>query len=166
MEQIKEKLSKEAKILDRYLKTYSRCVNRKHSLEKRRDEVRKEFENPLRSSMGNGMPRGSSLGVGCAALSFELDEINTKINEKIQEMKKEYAKINGIIDFLAEDSTEKAILEYKYIDRFSWAEICNVEHISKTPAVQYWRRGLYKLLEFAKVKAVIREYEKSISELN
>ena len=76
-------------------------------------------------------------------------------------MEKKYVRINDVIEFLPENSTERAILEYKYIDNYSWNKICNLEHMSRTPATQYWRKGLYKLLEFAKVQEIVREYRKS-----
>lgn len=161
MEKFKEKLSDEAAALDKYLRMYTRCKNRKHSLERRKDSIMQEFESPLRSVVSDGMPRGSSSGIGCAALSYELDEIRTRIDEKIKEMEKKYVRINDVIEFLPENSTERAILEYKYIDNYSWNKICNLEHMSRTPATQYWRKGLYKLLEFAKVQEIVREYRKS-----
>lgn len=162
MEKFKGKLSPEAVALDKYLSTYNRCVNRKRSLERRQAAIKKEFESPLRAVPMSGMPRGSSTGVGCAALSYELDEINTRIDEKIEEMKKEYIKINDIIEFLPDNSTERSILEYKYIDGHSWNDICRLEHISKTPAIQYWRKGLYQLLEFAKIQSIVREFAANV----
>lgn len=161
MEKYKEKLTAEAVVLDKYLSMYNRCKNRKNSLERRKDAIVQEFESPLRATVADGMPRGSSSGIGCAALSYELDEIRTRIDEKIKEMEKKYVKINDVIEFLPENSTERAILEYKYIDNYSWSEICKLENMSRTPATQYWRKGLYKLLEFAKVQAIVREYGSS-----
>lgn len=162
MEKSKSKLSREALVLDKYLSAYSRCKNRKRSLERRQAAILQEFESPLRAVVMDGMPRGSSSNTGCAALSYELDEINTRIHEKIQEMEKDYIKINDIMEFLPENSIERSILEYKYIDNCSWNRICELEHMSRTPATQYWRKGLYKLLEYAKIQEIVREYEKEI----
>ena len=165
MERHKERLSPEAVLLDKYLNSYNRCKNRKRALERRKYDLEKEFYSPLHSPVIDGMPKGSGENVGCAGLSYELDEINTRIDEKIQEMKKEYVKITDILEFLNEDSTERAILEYKYIDGLAWKGICEHEHLSKTPATQYWRKGLYRLLEFAKVQELVRDYEKEIDGL-
>ena len=102
----------------------------------------RNFYSPLHSPVIDGMPKGSGgQNVGCAGLSYELDEINTRIDEKIQELRKEYVKITDILEFLNDGSTERAILEYKYIDGLSWKGICDQEHLSKTPATQYWRKG-------------------------
>ncbi len=103
MEKFKEKLSDEAAALDKYLRMYTRCKNRKHSLERRKDSIMQEFESPLRSVVSDGMPHGSSSGIGCAALSYELDEIRTRIDEKIEEMEKKYVRINDVIEFLPEN---------------------------------------------------------------
>lgn len=159
MERHKQKLSPEAVLLDKYLSRYNCCKNRKKALELRRHELTREFENPLAAVKIDGMPRGSSLGVGCAALSFQIDEINTRISEKIKEMEKKYVEISDVIEFLPENSTERTVIEYKYIDGYMWSEICQLEHITRTPAVQYWRKGLYQLLEFAKVQQVMRDFE-------
>ncbi|MBD5509965.1 MAG: hypothetical protein HDR08_01695 [Lachnospiraceae bacterium] len=159
MEKHKQKLSQDAALLDKYLGRYNCCRNRKKVLERRKNELTREFENPLAAVRLDGMPRGSSRGVGCAALSFQIDEINTRIGEKIKEMEKKYVEINDVIEFLPENSTERTIIEYKYIDGYRWAEICQLEHITRTPAVQYWRKGLYQLLEFAKVQQVVRDFK-------
>ncbi len=165
MERHKEKLSPEAVLLDKYLSSYNRCRNRKRALERRKYSLEQEFNSPLRSVVMDGMPKGSSQGIGCAGLSYELDEINTRIDEKIQEMKKEYVKIMDVIEFLSENTTERAVIEYKYIDGLRWNNICDQEHISRTPAIQHWRKGLYKLLEFAKVQEIVREYGKRLEEI-
>lgn len=163
----KAKLSGEAILLDKYLSTYNRYKNRKKSLEQRKMALLQEFESPLRYVAMNGMPRGSSSNVGCAALSYELDDINTRIDEKIKELEREYVKISNLIEFLPENSTERAILEYKYIDSLSWKDICFRENLSRTPATQYWRKGLYRLLTFAKIKQIVKDYAKEIdSELD
>lgn len=163
MEKHKERLLPEAVVLDKYLNSYNRCKNRKRALERRKYNLEQEFYSPLHSPVIDGMPKGSGgQNVGCAGLSYELDEINTRIDEKIQELRKEYVKITDILEFLNDGSTERAILEYKYIDGLSWKGICDQEHLSKTPATQYWRKGLYLLLEFAKVQELVREYEKEI----
>lgn len=164
MERCNGKLSREAVVLDKYLSTYNRCKSRKESLTLRKESILQEFNTPLKAGTMDGMPRGSSSGIGCAALPYELDEIQTRINEKIEEMKKEYVKISNVMDFLPENSTERAILEYKYIDSYSWSRICEIENISRTPATRYWRKGLYKLLEFAKIQEIVREHERKIQE--
>ena len=158
MNKTEGKLTDEAKFLNQYLSQYKHCIDKKKTLENRRKEIMREFDNPLGAVKVDGMPKGSSCGAGCAALSFRLDEINTRINEQIETSAKVLTDIMNIIDFLPENSRERSIIENRYIDRYSWNRVCRENNISRTPAVRIWRQGLYMLLEFKKVKQIAKEY--------
>lgn len=162
MKRCDEKLSDEAVLLNQYLSQYKHCIRRKRDLERRRSEIIFEFNNPLSGVSYDGMPGGSGESLGCAALSFRLDEINTSIREQIDKSVKVLAEIMAVIEFLPENSTERSIIEHRYIDRMSWYQICKAENLSRTPATNYWRKGLYSLLEFKKVQQVVHEYEKEL----
>ena len=164
MKKYEEQLSPEADLLDQYLSQYKRCINRKKSLERRRDEIIQEFEHPLSGVSYDGMPHGSGEGAGCAALSFRLDEIETRIREQLDKSVKVLTEIMDVIDFLPENSTERSIIEHKYIDRHSWRQICKAEHLSRTPATRHWRKGLYQLLQFKKVGKILEEFAQAIEE--
>lgn len=159
MKKYEEQLSQEAVLLNQYLSQYRRCIERKKTLERRRNDIIQEFENPLSGVSYDGMPHGSGAGVGCAALSFRLDEINTRIKEQMDKSIKILTEIMDIIEFLPENSMERTIIEHRYIDRLSWGQICKIEHISRTPGTRYWRKGLYELLEFKKVQRIVKEYK-------
>ena len=158
MKKYEEQLSPEALILDEYLFQYKRCIGRKRSLEHRRNEIVREFDHPLSGVSYDGMPRGSGVSVGCAALSYRLDEIDTRIKEQMDKSVKVLAEIMDVIEFLPENSIERAIIEHRYIDRMKWWQICKEENLSRTPATNYWRKGLYYLLEFKKVQQIVKEY--------
>lgn len=158
MKKYEEQLTKDAVLLDQYLSQYSKYIDRKKSLEGRRKELVQEFNNPLKGVFYDGMPHGSGKSLGCAALSFRLDEINTRIKDQMEKSAKVLVEIMDIIEFLPENSTERAIVEHRYIDRFRWEQICKVEHISRTPATRYWKKGLYQLLDFKKVQKILRDY--------
>lgn len=162
MKKYEEKLTEDALLLDQYLSQYRRCLGRKKTLENRRLEIEREFYSPLSGINYDGMPHGSGTNMGCAALSFKLDEINTRIKEQSSKSVKILAEIMDIIEFLPENSTERSIVEHKYIDRKSWNQICKIEHLSRTPATRHWRKGLYHLLEFKKVQQILHEYEKGL----
>lgn len=164
MKKHEEQLSPEALLLDRYLGQYKRCISRKHALERRRDEIIREFDYPLGSVNYDGMPKGSGEGVGCAALSYRLDEIDTHIKEQLQKSVKVLANIMDVIGFLPENSMERSIFEHRYIDRMSWERICNEVHLSRTPATKHWKKGLYELLEFKKIQQIVSEYDKELEE--
>lgn len=164
MNKYEEQLTPEALLLDKYLSQYRNCMSRKKSLERRRNEIQREFNNPLKAVSYDGMPRASGEGMGCAALSFRLDEIETRIKEQMEKSAKVLAEIMDVIEFLPENSTERIIIEHRYIDRHYWSRICKEEHLSRTPATRYWRKGLYKLLEFKKVQQILSEYEEATEE--
>ncbi|MDE7300303.1 MAG: hypothetical protein K2N94_16010, partial [Lachnospiraceae bacterium] len=152
------RLTDEAELLNQYLSQYRYCINKKRILEKRRAEIIREFDSPLGAMKMDGMPRGSSSGVGCAALSFRLDEINTRIKEQMENAERVLADIMNVIDFLPENSLERSIIENRYIDRYNWERVCRENHISRTPATKKWRKGLYMILKYGKVKEILREY--------
>lgn len=163
MKKYEEKLSEDAALLDRYLGQYNRCIKRKRSLERRRQDIINEFDSPLTGVSYDGMPHGNGESVGCAALSYRLDEINTKIKEQMEKSVKVLAAIMNAIEFLPENSIERSILEHRYIDRMSWKRICIEEHLTRTPATNHWRKGLYQLLEFKKIQQTVWEYEKAVN---
>lgn len=152
------RLTDEADLLDRYLSQYKYCIGKKKFLESRRAEIIKEFDNPLSAVKLDGMPRGSSIGAGCAAISFRLDEIDSRIKEQMEKTAKTLSDIMNVIDLLPENSLERSIIENKYIDRYKWDRVCRENHISRTPATKRWRKGLYTLLEFEKVQQILKEY--------
>lgn len=152
------RLTDEAELLNQYLSQYRYCINKKRILEKRRAEIIREFDSPLGAMKMDGMPRGSSSGVGCAALSFRLDEINTRIKEQMENAERVLADIMNVIDFLPENSLERSIIENRYIDRYNWERVCRENHISRTPATRKWRKGLYMILKYEKVQEILREY--------
>lgn len=152
------RLEEEAELLDRYLSQYRHCINKKKSLEHRRKEIEREFNAPLSSVNMDGMPRGSSVGVGCAALSYRLDEINTRIEAQLATATKILTDTMSIIDFLPENSKERFVVEYRYIDRYSWERISREAYISRSSAIRYWKNGLQFLLKFKKVRQVLREF--------
>lgn len=164
MKKHEEQLSPEALLLDQYLNQYKRCIGRKRALERRREEIIREFDYPLGSVNYDGMPHGSGEGVGCAALSYRLDEINTHIKEQLHKSVKVLANIMDVIGFLPENSMERSIFEHRYIDRMSWERICNEVHLSRTPATKHWKKGLYELLEFKKIQQIVSEYDKELEE--
>lgn len=160
MKKYDDKLSKDAELLNQYLDQYRYCIRLKKSLEYRRKEIIKEFEYPLSSVNYDGMPKGNSVGVGCAALAYRLDEIDTKIKEQMNNAAKALSDIMNVIEFLPESTLERSIIEHRYIDRYTWDRICRVEHISRTPANKHWKKGLYQLLEFKRVQQILSEYDR------
>ncbi len=159
-----ERLTDDAKLLNQYLNQYRFCIGRKRLLERRRAEIIMEFGNPLKAVPMDGMPKGNRHREGCAALSLRLDEVDTRIKEQKENAEKVLVNIMNIIDFLPESSLERAILENRYLDRYNWEQVCRENHISRTPAMRKWRRGLHKLLDFKKIKQILEEYKNSLQD--
>lgn len=155
------RLSEEAESLNQYLNQYKYCIGNKKMLERRRIDIMKEFNYPLSAVNMDGMPKGSSTGTGCAAISFRLDEIDTRIKLQIEQAEKFLTDIMSIIDFLPENSLERLIIETRYIDNYSWERVCRENHISRSPAIRHWKKGLYQLLEFKRVKQILKDYQES-----
>lgn len=157
-----EKLTDEAEALNQYLYQYRDSIRKKNTLERRREEIRKEFNHPLKGVSYDGMPHGSSVSVGSAAISYRLDEIDTKITEQITRAQKLLIDIMNIIDFLEEQEYDlsRSIIENRYIDRMGWEKIGRENHASKSKVCRYWKKGLYRLLEFKKVQNILSDYMK------
>lgn len=153
------KLTDEAELLNQYLSQYKYCIGKKKSLERRRVEIIQEFDSPLGTVRMDGMPNGSSNGVGCAAISFRVDEIETRIREQIEISVKVLTDIMNVIDFLPENSHERSIIENRYIDCYNWNQVCRENHISRSPAIRYWKKGLYMLLNLKRVNHLLNEYQ-------
>lgn len=166
MKEFDERLSDEAELLNRYLFRYWDCITRKKSLERRREAIRRDFS-PLKSPNLDGMPRGSSSGDGVAvSLLIRIDEIDEKISEQVHRASKLLSDIMNIIDLLPEDAPEeilsKTIIENRYIDRMGWERVCRENHCSRSTTRRHWKKGLYSLLEFKKVKAILADYSREI----
>lgn len=153
-----ERLTEEAEQLNQYLSQYRYCIDKKRALEKRRLEIAREFEHPLKPRRMDGMPGGSSRQLGCAALPLKLDEIDIRIKAQMEYTKRVLVNIMDVINFLPENSTERSIIENRYIDRYNWEKVCEENHISRTPATRKWRKGLFMLLEQREVREILEKY--------
>lgn len=162
LNRVEERLTDRAEALNRYLSQYKQSIGKKKILEVRREEILREFESPLKALNVDGMPKGNGSGVGCAAISYRLDEIDVRIKEQMERSIKILSDIMDVIDFLPENSLERTIIENRYIDRYSWGRVCRENHISRTSAIRKWKKGLYMLLEFNRVKMIISECEFSV----
>lgn len=161
MRDFDERLTSEAELLDEYLYQYKDCISRKNALVRRRTEIQQEFDCPLSGINYDGLPHGNGISVGSAAISYRLDEIDTKIKGQMQKAEKLLSDIMNVIDFLDEQSLERSIIENRYIDRMGWNAVCRENHASRSKVNRYWKKGLYELLEFKKVKKILRDFQKS-----
>lgn len=155
------RLTEKEELLNEYLNQYQKCINRKRALERRKEEIIKEFEDPLTGMGLDGMPKGSSSGIGCAAISFRLDAIEIQIKDQIEKTTKTLTDVMTVIDCMPQDALERSIIENKYIDRAGWKRICKENNVSRSPATRYWKKGLHDLIELEKVEKILQEYQEA-----
>lgn len=163
----KEQLTKEAALLNKFLGQYKYCLNAKKNLETRKKEIEYEYKHPLSSPQMDGISAKSSgkQPEGFTSILIMVEEINKRIDEQMNKCINVLTQIYEIISFLPDNTIEKLIFEHKYIDCMNWDKICRIENITKTPAVHHWRKGLYRLLEFKKIKKMIEEYSQIIEKI-
>lgn len=159
-----EPLSEEAEVLKKYLGQYSKCKNKKNSLEERRKSIIKEFDNPLSGIRYDGMPKSSEISVGSASLAYRLDEIDTKILQQKNKAAKILLEIMNVLEFLPENSIERDVLEARYIDGHNVERICTLQSISRSTEYRYFKDGLNKLLTFKKVQKILEEFKQRMED--
>lgn len=155
-----KKLSEEAGILNQYLYQYKDCIRSKKNLLRRREEIKEELKNPLSAvqteRLSGSRTRKKDRSVD---ILFRLDEMAERIQGQIETAEKKLTGIMNLLDYLPADSLSRAIMENLYVDRWGWDKICNENHISMSQAKRYWKQGLYKMLEFEKVKIIVKNYK-------
>ncbi len=156
---IEKSLTPEAELLNGFLSQYKYCIRTKKNLENRRLEITKEFNTPLTSTKNTVKSNAGKRGEGCATLVFQLDEICEQIEKQIERSVKTLENIFYIINYLPENTMERAIIENRYIDCYKWEKICQINNISRTPAIKAWKKGLYMLLELKEVKKILKDFK-------
>lgn len=153
------KMSKDCENLNQYMYQYKDCVREKRHLSRRLQEVNEELKRPASVSGFDGMPKSKQpkKDNGTAVL-IRIEEISERINSQIDILGQKLDDIMSILDFLPVDSQERGIMENLYIDRWGWDKVCKENHISRSQAKRYWKSGLYCLLEFPKVREILKNF--------
>lgn len=159
-----EPLSEDAKLLMRYLDQYGECRSRKDRLEKRRKSIISEFNNPLSGINYIGMPKNNKISVGSASLALRLDEIDTMIKQQQNNAAKLLLEIMSVLEFLPENSTERDVLETRYIDCCKVEKVGHRLHMSRSCVYDYMKDGLNKLLTFKKVQKILEEFKQHLED--
>lgn len=151
-------------ILKRYLSQYYLAKQRQRILEARLHEIRAEIQNPsIGSASGDGLPTGSHVSSGAAALTFREAEIEDRIQRQKENEAAAILNIMDILDFLPPGSMEKNILELRHIDCMSWSAITRAVHLTRSPCNEYYNKGLDRLLMFKKVHTILAEFEARVN---
>ena len=155
---------KDTILLKKYLGQFYRCRNRKKQLEVRLKDISDELNSPIGGVGYSPTPRSvtNKVGTGSASIVFKMADIEERIIDQKDVMAKTMIKVMDVIEFLPVDSTERMILEYRYIDCLGWDRITKEASFSRTTCNDYFKAGLDKLLLFKKVQKVLSDYSKEL----
>lgn len=157
MEQKNKNEDKE--LLKEYLNQYYSGRIKRMQLEKRLKTIQEEMNTPIGGYEYSPVNYGGTnkVGPGAASFVYRMSEIETRIENQKSQVEKALLKVMDIMDFLEENSTERMVLELRFIDCKSWAVIEKEMHLSRRSLFTYQDKGLEKLLTYKKVRAVLKE---------
>lgn len=159
--QRKDGKNDDKELLKEYLNQYYSDRIKRTQLEKRLKSIRTEMEAPIGGYGYSPVNYGGTnkVGPGAASFVYRMSEIETRIGEQKSRVEKALLKVMDIMDFLEESSTERMVLELRFIDCRGWAAIEKEMHLSRRACFDYQNRALEKLLQFKKVRSILKEYK-------
>lgn len=155
----------EKDLLKQYLQRYYRAKKIEKQLEIRLNTFRSDMSG-MQGVRYTGMPGGSGISQGAAAVVIRINEVEERIQRQRTELTNIMLEVMNVIEFLRLDSMERAIVEYRHIDCLSWKEICEIMHLSRNPCTRYYNIGLDKLMGYPKVSSIIEEYKQYLHDSN
>ena len=160
--QRKNERNEDKELLKQYLNQYYAGRIKRTQLERRLKNIQEEMATPIGGYGYSLVNYGGTnkVGPGAASFVYRMSEIETRIESQKSRVEKALLKVMDIMDFLEESSTERMVLELRFIDCKSWAAIEKEMHLSRRACFDYQNRALEKLLEFKKVRAALKEYGK------
>lgn len=159
--------NEDKEVLKEYLNQYYTGRIKRSQLERRLKNIRAEMDAPIGGYGYSPVNYGgtNNVGPGAASFVYRMSEIETRIEDQKSRVEKALLKVMDIMGFLGENSTERMVLELRFIDCKSWVAIEKEMHLSRRSCFDYQNRALEKLLEFKKVKAVLREFRINASDI-
>lgn len=156
-----QKLEEYKELLKMYLEQYYNCKRKKALLERRLRDVIRELKEPIGGMGYSPVPRSETnkISEGSASIIYRMSEIEERISQQKDNMELAMLKVMDIMDFLPEDSTERAVLELRHIDCKPWKDVVKDMNLTRTPCNDYYNKGLVKLLGFKKVMKLINDYK-------
>lgn len=141
--------NEDKKLLKEYLNQYYISRIKRVQLEKRLKNILEEMNAPIGGYGYSPVNYGGTNKVsdGAASFVYRISTIETRIEEQKKRVETALLNVMDIIDLLDEDSTERMILELRFIDCKSWTAIEKEVHLSRRACFDYQNRALEKLLE-------------------
>lgn len=162
--QPKSKKNEDKELLKEYLNQYYTSRIKRSQLERRLKTIREEMNAPIGGYGYSPVNYGGTnkVGPGAASFVYRIGEIETRIEDQKSRVEKALLKVMDIMDFLEENSTERMVLELRFIDCKSFPAIEKELHLSRSSLFSYQDKGLLKLLTYKKVRQILREYKKEL----
>jgi len=156
MNKEQEKAKEQRQLLKKYLGQYYRAKMKRIQLERRLKNFREEMSG-TKGMQYSLTPKSPSVKIGSSIeerviRTIEIEERILKQQDKVQAA---MLAVMELMDFLPLDSTERIILEYRYVDCLSWRQICREMSMTRTPCNRYYNLGIEKLLEFQDVLKIL-----------
>lgn len=148
-------------LLKEYLNQYYTCRIKRSQLERRLKNIQEEMNTPIGGYGYSPVNYGGTnkAGAGAASFVYRISEIESRIEEQKSQVEKALLNVLDIMDFLEENSTERMVLELRFIDCKSWPNIEREMHLSRRSLFSYQDKGLEKLLTYKKVCRILQEYK-------
>lgn len=152
--------NEDKKLLKEYLNQYYTSRIKRVQLEKRLKNILEEMNAPIGGYGYSPVNYGGTNKVsdGAASFVYHISEIETRIEEQKKRVETALLNVMDIIDLLDEDSTERMILELRFIDCKSWKDIEQEMHLSRSSLFIYQDKGLEKLLKSKRVRKILIKY--------
>lgn len=153
--------NEEKELLKEYLNQYYTCRMKRVQLERRLKSIHEEMNMPIGGYKYSPVNYGgtNTVGTGAASFVYRLSEIETRIEKQKDKVEKALLKVMDIMDFLEENSTERMILELRFIDCKNWENIEYEIHLSRRACFDYQNKALEKILSFKKVQVILEKYK-------
>ena len=154
--------NEELELLKRFLNQYYIDRIKRLQLERRLKNIRAEMGAPIGGYGYSPVNYGGTnkVDVGAASFVYRMSEIETRIEEQKSRVEKALLKVMDIMDFLEEGSTERMVLELRFIDCRGWADIEKEMHLSRRSCFNYQNKALEKLLDFKRVRDILEKYKR------
>lgn len=157
-----QKLREDKAALKKYLSQVYLARKRKRQLEERLKYIKQEVTGPIGGKGYSPLPNhGSTISAGAASYVYRLAEIEQRIYDQRDQVEMSILKVMDIMDFLPEQSTERMILELRYVDCKRWEQITKEMNLTRTPCNDYFNKALELLLSFRKVQKIVQEIQEN-----
>lgn len=159
--QRKNERNEDKELLKQYLNQYYAGRIKRMQLERRLKNIREEMDTPIGGYGYSPVNYGGTnkVGPGAASFVYRMSEIETRIESQKSRVEKTLLKVMDIMDFLEESSTERIVLELRFIDCKPWAAIERELNLSRSSLFSYQDKGLDKLLTYKKVRQILKEHK-------